>query len=777
MINLPSSGAYGFPDPLADKKVKDSKAYMLQYAKAMYNNFTKYGLRILANDKVKYRNLANYYLGLQQVDRYKKRMDLWNEDEPGKQSFLNIDWQVLNLAYKFVNIMVDKIVSTRYDAELEAIDPLALNMRKDMENTMRATMDLKEWLTQMGIKLNPDQLGFDPNQLPDHSDGLQIHMDMSVKDEFAMQGEMAISMHMNNNDFEQIRKEYNRDGVVYGIICVETRNDTNGYTKIRRVSPENVIIGNSKSEDFKDVAYGGYTESISFQELQTAAGAQFTTEQYEDIYKTYGTSLSNGDTRFLFAPNIYQGSGERMINVMKFYYKTDIKNTYVKKKDSRGNDKLYLRGSNPQEGDDREIIRDSYEVVYEGMWIVGSDYIYDYGMMNDMVVDKQNPCATRIPLHIIYPNMLNGLSNSILQSCLPIFDAINISWFQFQNMMAQVIPDGIWINQDALAEVALGSGGKKATFKEMLDMYYKKGTGVYSSKGLDGQNGNGVPFMPHSNGNHEKAMSHLNNVFTLINILRQLTGMNEGVDASTPSPDALVGTMQMAAQGANSALGFLYGADKLMIKRVSENLILLTQNAVRRGEVSGYVDSVGIGATKFWNINKDITLREFGMRIVTRPSQQEWAELYQQIAGALEKGVLDYSDYSIIREMTNLKEARKYMAIVERRKKREAQQMQDQQMQQQGQLNQQAAQVSEQAKQQTMQIETQLKSALLDKERDTQLAVLDRKYSYDIQLKQMEMQQKAAEVETVARTKVVDVSLRNQNALEISKQKETVTVE
>lgn len=780
----PSTGPLGFPDPLADRKTKDSKAYILQYAKAMHNSFTKYGLRILSNDKTKYRNLANYYQGLQQIDRYKKLMDVWNEDEAGKDSFLNINWQVLNLAYKFVNIMVDKIVSTGYDVQLQAIDPLALDLRKEIEHTMKAVMDNKEWLTQMGIQLNAEKLGFDPESLPDHSDGLQIHMEMSVKDEFAMEGEMAINMHMNNNDFEHVRKEYNRDAVVYGIMCVESRNERKtGYTKIKRISPEQTIIGNSRSEDFKDVGFGGYVEAISFQELQSSAKNQFTEDEYLDIYQSHSSALNTDavNKMFLFSPNLSQNSGEKMVQVMKFYYKVDIQNTYVKKKDSRGNSRLYPQGDKKKENTEHQVIRDSYEVVYEGMWIVGSDYIYDYGMMTDMEVDSKNPCATRIPIHVIYPNMLNGMSNSILQSCLPIFDAINLSWYNFQNMMAQIVPDGVAINQDALADIALGSGGKRATPKELMSLYYKKGTYIYSGRGMDGQNGNGVPFTQITNGNHEKAMSHLNMIFTHINILRQLTGMNEGVDASTPSPDALVGTMQIAAQGANSALGFLYGADRLMVKHVSESLILLTQAAVRRGEVSGYIDSVGVGATKFWSINKGITLRQFGMKIVVRPTEAEWREIYQDIKDMLAKGILDYSSYSVIKEMTNLKEARKYMAVVEKRKKREAILQQEAATQQQGDMNIQVTQASEQMKQQTLQMEIQMKTALAQTEGQIQMAILDKKYGYDIQLKQMEMQQKAESADTVARTKIVDTTMKNENELQKTliqaekKKKETAT--
>lgn len=98
--------------------------------------------------------------------------------------------------------------------------------------------------------------------------------------------------------------------------------------------------------------------------------------------------------------------------------------------------------------------------------------------------------------------------------------------------------------------------------------------------------------------------------------------------------------------------------------------------------------------------------------------------------------------------------------------RKEAQQQQQAAIEQQGQVNQQSTMVTEQAKQQTLQMEIQLKSELAKMERETQLKVLDRKYGYDIQLKQMEMQQKTEAADTAARAKIVDTALKNQTALQ-----------
>ncbi len=782
-----------FPDPLADNATKNSKEYMLKYVKAMYAQFAKYGLRMFYNDRAKYQNLANYALGMQPVDKYKNRMDIWggedgrsggmfgggrgeSDDEPGRNSFVNIDWQIFNIATKFVNIMVDKIKEPGYDVECKAIDSLALEEENNLDYTMRALMDEKEWLDKVGIKFNPEKLGFDPDSLPDHSDELEIFKNMNVKSRLAMEGEKAVQLQFANNDFELRRKEYIRDGVIFGLMAQETRNDKNGNTKIKHIPVDTVIIGNSKSENFKDVTHGGYVDNISIPELQSTAGSQFTEKEYLDILKNHSMIISNQQAvtapTFTNMHDLYQAGQERMVNVMKFYYKTAIKNTYIKKKDSRGNNRIYPHNRNTPPKEDQEIINDTYEVVYEGKWIVNSPYIYDYGMMTDMEVDSKNPTAVKIPLQIICPNMLNGFTVSPLNSMIPIIDAIINSWNNYQHMMAQVVPDGHAINLDALVDLSLGKGGKNWTPKKVLDLYFKRGTLVFSGTKLSGQsNGNAKPIEPMSNNNYEKALGLLNNVLTLINLLRQVSGMNEAVDASTPSPDALVGTLQNAAEGAQSAIAYLFDADRMMIHDTAERIIILTQAAIRRKEISGYTNSIGSNSTKFWEVNKDITMRQYGLELVPQPSKAEWQQFYQQISGALEKGILDFSDYAAIIEITNLKEARQYMAMVEKRKRKEAQQQQQVMMQQQGQIQQQATTTSEQLKQQTLQLEIQLKSALQKQMATDEAALMDKKFGYDLQLKQMEMQQKSEAQDTQARTKIIDTTLKNENSLEVAKHK------
>jgi hypothetical protein len=229
--------------------------------------------------------------------------------------------------------------------------------------------------------------------------------------------------------------------------------------------------------------------------------------------------------------------------------------------------------------------------------------------------------------------------------------------------------------------------------------------------------------------------------------------------------------MQMAAEGANSAVGYLFSADKLMVKHLAESSIKLTQNAVRRGEVSGYIDSLGMGSVKFWSVNKNITHRQLGIKIIPRPSQAEWVEFYQRISGMAEKGIISTTDLIVMQEMTNLRQARQYMAMIERRRKREASAAQKQNMEEQAMLNQQSVESAMQRDTQKVQQEALLKTSVIDKEREKELELLHVKYGYEIQLKEMDITLKRQNAETQARAKMLDTAIKKEGDMSIAREK------
>jgi hypothetical protein len=777
---------YSFPNPNVDPKEKNTAKYILQYGKAMNHHFNKNGFKMLYNDSANYRKIIQFYQGENPISTFQRRLDCWNDETGGSEGFVNINWQQLNFAYKFINIIVEKAIKAEHDIIATPIDPTSVIERSKRKNMMKAVMDNKDLLNnlgQSGIKVSKDQLGFDPANMPETPEELDIYMEMSDKDELALHAEIACEIVFNQNNFEQIRTEYLRYVALVGVCGVELRNTKDGFTKMKMIPVESLIISNSTTEDFRDKKYGGYVENITFSELKIAAGNQFNDEQYNEIYEKHA-SLMDVNVANNYQNNYVNNNYgvEKMVKVLVFYFKSYDEHSYEKKKDRNGNRKMYKtsygRGSSEEYkkkyAGEREIIKDGYENVYEGRMILGSDFIYNWGPMNDTESKKDSCRETTIPIHMVAPNMINGKVVSFMYSMMPIFEEIQINWLQFQHAISKYIPDGQAIDIDSLIEAPLGKGGAQMKPKEVMDMFFKTGILVYKGSKLNGANPNALPVRPIVNSNIEKATGFLNNMLTLLNVLREQSGINSAIDASTPAPDALVGTQNLALQGSENALGFLYRADKSMLKSLANSAVLLTQNLVKRKKVTGLTKSMGTNSVQYWEVNKDICLKDYAIDISARPTQVEWNDFYLTLKDALAKGQIDGDDYADIMRVKNLKLASQLLKVSKKKRAKQKQEADQANIQAQAQANQDSAVAIEQAAQATLTLEYKLKKDFELSIRKEDANLLHIKYGYEGQLKGVELQskenQKHIESKTKIVTKAMDAEIQSEKN-EVTKQK------
>jgi hypothetical protein len=744
---------YTFPDPNESPKKKGEKSYILKYGKAMYYQFNKYGTKLFFNNKTEYKKLAAYAQGNQPIDVYKKRLDCWENEQEGGSVFVNINWQILKVANKFINLVTGKLNQQEYDIVATPVDPLSVSKRQEKLNMMKAYIENRQFLQSLGITMAPDFLGFDPSKVPDDLDQLEMYMAMHEKEEMAMQAEMAALLVMSQNDFSGIREEYLRDLIIYGIGAVEVRNEKSGKTKVQRIAPDSLIAGNSHSPDHKDINHAGYVKNITFTELKAAAGTQFSEEDYKTIYEKHATRFNVSDSVPYNSFLNDNQSEEKLVTTLRFYYKTTNTYRYEKKKDSRGNKRLYpttdKKGKSKEykekylDTGEREIINDTYEVVYEGTWIVGTDYIYNYGPLQDMEVSPENYNEARIPIHIYAPGMLNGRVISVAEACIPIFDEIQINWLQYQNVIGRFIPDGHALDLDAMVSAPLGKGGKAMTPKQMIQMFYKTGTYVYRGGAMVGQNGNGKPIDTIKSSDLTNAEKFLGNIVTLLNLLNEIIGLNDATNASTPNPDVLVGTQKFSFMATENALDYLKKGDKAIFQHVAESCVKMTQLAVKRGQVSGLINSLGNLTAKFWEVNKDLSLCEVGIGIEPRPTQEEWQDFYIKADTALKTGSITLDDYALCKDFKNLKQAWRYLAIKDKQRKAEAQKMNEDNIKLQSEQNAQAGIAIEKAKQETIVLENKLQTEreVLLKKMD--MEILQKKIEGELMLRGIDAQVKS----------------------------------
>jgi hypothetical protein len=245
---------------------------------------------------------------------------------------------------------------------------------------------------------------------------------------------------------------------------------------------------------------------------------------------------------------------------------------------------------------------------------------------------------------------------------------------------------------------------------------------------------------------------------TLINVyqhnlqmLRDVTGVNEARDASQPSSEALVGVQKLALLASNNATRDINDAYLNVTKRVSQSITVRMQDLVNFKGLHGMYTNV-IGETSMHSIDmmKKLSVHEFGITLDVAPSEEEKQMMEQNIQVSLAQKELRLEDAIMIRSIRNIKMANQ-MLILRRTKYQKDQQAQAQQASEQNaMLQQQSAQQAAQLKQQELQTEMQIEQAKAQA-----------KVQADMQLKQLEYQLKEQFEQSQHERRLREIELSN----------------
>ena len=108
-----------------------------------------------------------------------------------------------------------------------------------------------------------------------------------------------------------------------------------------------------------------------------------------------------------------------------------------------------------------------------------------------------------------------------------------------------MVPDGVYLDADGLAEVDLGNGTNYNP-QEALNMFFQTGSVIGRSMTQDGDMNPGkVPIQEITTGaGGGKMQSLIANYNYYMQMIRDVTGLNEARDGSTPDSRALVGVQK-----------------------------------------------------------------------------------------------------------------------------------------------------------------------------------------------------------------------------------------
>ena len=358
-----------------------------------------------------------------------------------------------------------------------------------------------------------------------------------------------------------------------------------------------------------------------------------------------------------------------------------------------------------------EKIEKRIDVWYEGVMVMGTNIIIKWDMMKNMVRPNSASQYAMSNYVACAPRMYKGVVESLVRRMVPFADLIQITHLKIQQVIARMVPDGVFIDADGLNEVDLGTGNAYNP-EDALRLYFQTGSVIGRSYTQDGEFNNAkVPISQlTSNSGGGKMQMLISNYNHYLNMIRSVTGLNEARDGSTPDPNSLVGVQKLAALNSNTATRHILQGSLFITRTLAEALSLRCADVL---EYADFKDEFAMQIGKY-NLNileqiRNLYIYDFGIFIEMSPDEEQKAQLEANIQMALSKQDINLEDAIDIREMKNIKMANQLLKV---KRKQLAEQKQQQEMQKQqmvAQTNMQSQQAAAQAAMQKMQAETQSK--------------------------------------------------------------------
>ena len=714
MISNSSNRTGKFPDPLAPKDLKDNKAYGLKYAKAIesqWNSTNEENALQKKRSKTFERN-RDYAQGVQNTTIYKRLLNSLDPNS-GDGSLLNLDYTPVPILPKFVRIVVNKILSRDPYPNLEAVDPLSSSEKNKEKNRLRMQVQMKAELTKLKQDTGGLVLDKDPEALPDSLDEAEIFLDTNIKTDAEIAAQIATNITLSWNNFnDNVFRRCVNDLAALGMAVVHRTNDPNYGIRTEYVDPAKFIHSYTEDPSFDDLVYGGSIKTIPIQELKRLAGDELTEEDFEKVArKSSGNSMSPYSSHYdASSKKSVYGYDEHTVEVLDFEF-LSVDCMYFEEKDNRhGNTNFFYQGHSYKERPgsvfDRTPHKMEVTTVYSGKYILGTDYIINYGQKTNVPKNIHDISKATLSYSVVATNISRMMPKSMVDSCVGFADMLQVTHLKIQQAIAKAKPDGLIIDVEGLEGVEIGKGGELQPL-DLHDIYEQTGVFYYRSKNPEGGHQN-PPIREIGN-----SIRNINELIGLYNhylkLIRDTTGINEAMDASSPKGDALVGVREQAIAAGNNAIYDITNASMILYKKVCEDIVKCLQIIPEKSALRNiYENAVGSENMKVLASFGDLPMYNFGVQVQKEMESSDKQYLEQSLQIALGQKEIDLEDAMMVRSMKDVNQAERLL-MVKRKKRQKSQQaiaLQNSQMQ--SEQAQAASQAASQAKQQEMQMEAQL---------------------------------------------------------------------
>ena len=722
-VNFPSQAVPDLEKMSAEYGLKVARAIEQEWFKDSHSN--RYNVT-----QQKFHNLRLYARGEQSIQKYKDELSI-----NGDLSYLNLDWKPVPIIPKFVDIVVNGMAERMFSVKAYSQDQYGVSKRTEYMESMMRDMDAKVYNDQAAQMFNVDLYENKKEDLPDSKEELDLHMQLNYKQAVEIAEEQAINVLLDGNKYDLIRRRLLYDLTVLGIGCVKTGFNWSDGATIQYVDPANIVYSYTESPYFDDIYYIGEVKTIPINELAREFD-QLTESDLEEIHSSSGQRNIRGRR--------ITETDKNKVQVLYFNYRTYTNDVYKIKETGTGGYKAISKPDTFNPPEDKEggysRLQRSVECIFEGAIVLGTDKLIKWEKAENMMRSKSDFNKVKMNYSLVAPRMYEGRIESIVSRITGFADTIQLTHLKLQQVMSRMVPDGVYLDADGLAEIDLGNGTNYNP-QEALNMFFQTGSVIGRSLNSDGdQNPGKIPIQQISNGAGQNKMGSLIQTYNYyLQMIRDVTGLNEARDGSSPDPKSLVGVQKLAAANSNVATRHILMSSMFLTSEVAEALSLRISDILEYSPTAdAFVQSIGAHNVATLKEMSELHLYDFGIFLELEPDEEEKQMLENNIQTALSQQLIDLDDAIDIREVRNLKLANQLLKIKRRKKQERDQAIQQQNIQAQAKANGEATQVAAQAEMQKNQAQGEMDSQLEQLKGQTRLTHLQEEVRLKKELMQFE---------------------------------------
>ena len=752
-MNIYTNTNSSFPSQVVSDAEKASLEYGIQVARAIEQEWFDQGRTNANRYQTNYNNfhqLRLYARGEQSIQKYKDELAI-----NGDLSYLNLDWKPVPVISKFVDIVVNGMTQKGYQVKAMATDPFALKQRTNYAFNALRDIKNKAFIEQINAEFGKNlYASSEPDKLPDNEEELDLFMQLNYKQSIEIAEEEVIKTVLSQNKYDETRKRLAYDLTVLGISCLKTSFNVSEGIKVNYVDPAYLVYSYTEDPNFEDIYYVGEVKSITIAELK---------KEFPYISEEELKNIQNmpGNNQYITGWGNYD---ENTVQVLYFEYKTYNNQVFKIKQTENGLEKAIVKDDSfdPPVNDNFERVSRTIEVLYSGAKVLGNNTMLEWKLAENMTRPYADTTKVVMNYSIVAPRMYKGRIESIVSKITGFADMIQLTHLKLQQVMSRIVPDGVFLDMDGLAEVDLGNG-TNYNAAEALNMYFQTGSVVGRSLTQDGELNRGkVPVQELSSSSGQGKIASLINTYNYyLQMIRDVTGLNEARDGSNPDKDALLGLQKMAANQSNVATRHILQSLFYLTIRACENVSMKVADVLDFPLTRmSLINSINTFNAAVLEEVDELSLHDFGIFLELEPEEEEKSQLEQNIQIALQAGMIGLEDAIDIREISNLKLANQLLKFRQKKKQEAAEQAQLANIQAQAQANSEAnerAAMAEVQKQQALtqekvsieQAKSQFEIQRMQTEAQIKRELMAEEFNYQMQLAQIRANAEAGKIAEV----------------------------